>query len=249
MKKLIPIFILLFALLNNPAHAFVIINEIFADPPVGLAGDANNDGVRSATQDEFVELLNDGSTVVDISGWRISDATSTRHVFSSNTMLLPYEYIVVFSGGNPNLYDIKWQKASTGALNLNNTNETVTLFNSSLQTIDQVSYTTLANNDQSIVRVPEMAGGNFVYHTAATSNNADLFSPGTSIHGEPISQVIAVPEWPVHLYFLLAMLGWALTNRRSCLRLSRLGALTISNCSLYFKHSNLFNISGRSNHA
>ncbi len=207
-KKLL-LGIILTLTLINPVHAFVIINEIYADPAAGLAGDANNDGVRSATQDEFIELLNDSSDTVDISGWKINDATSLRHIFSSNTTLLPYEYIVVFGGGDPNLYDIKWQKASTGTLNLNNTNETVSLFNNSSQLIDQVSYTTLANNDQSIVRNPEEASGIFVLHTFAASDNADFYSPGTNIKGERFSQVVVTPELPAYLYFVIAMVGWA----------------------------------------
>lgn len=217
MKQLFPAIILTLILIN-PARAFVIISEIYADPAADLAGDANNDGARSATQDEFIELLNDGPDTIDISGWKINDASSLRHTFSSNTMLLPYEYIVVFGGGNPNLYDIKWQKASTGALNLNNTNETVTLFNSSAQMVDQVSCATLANNDQSIVRNPEDVSGIFVLHAVAASNSADFFSPGTNIHGEPFaqvittSQVIATPELPAFLYFVVAMIGWALTT-------------------------------------
>jgi uncharacterized protein (TIGR03437 family) len=36
----------------------VFINEVLADPPNGFAGDANHDGVRDGTQDEFVELVN-----------------------------------------------------------------------------------------------------------------------------------------------------------------------------------------------
>ena len=36
----------------------IFFNEVLADPPTGLAGDANHDGVRDGTQDEFVELVN-----------------------------------------------------------------------------------------------------------------------------------------------------------------------------------------------
>lgn len=205
MRKLILTVVLVF-IFSSSAHALVIINEIFADPAAGLAGDANNDGVRSASDDEFVELLNDGESSVDISGWLMKDALQTRHVFSSNTILLPYEYIVIFGGGNPNLPSVKWQKASTGALNLNNTNETVSLFNNSSSLINQVSYTTLANNDQSMVRFPETASSNFVLHSVAAQNTTDLFSPGTSVSGEHFSKVVT-PELPTYFYFLSAWIS------------------------------------------
>src|SRR5207253_643028 len=42
---------------GDPNRA-VIINEVLADPPDGIAGDANHDGVRDGTDDEFVELVN-----------------------------------------------------------------------------------------------------------------------------------------------------------------------------------------------
>src|SRR5437867_9369322 len=41
-----------------------------ADPPEGPAGDANGDGVRNSSQDEFVEILNRSSAPIDISGFK-----------------------------------------------------------------------------------------------------------------------------------------------------------------------------------
>ncbi len=205
MKNILLTLLVLFSM-TGASHAFVIINEIYADPANGLAGDANNDGVRSATQDEFVELLNDSTNTVDISGWKISDALQTRYTFLANTVLLPYEYIVVFGGGNPNLPSVKWQKTGSAGLNLNNTNETVSLFNNAMTLIDQVSYTTLANNDISIVRSPEQASISFLLHTIADTDHHKAFSPGTSVSGERFSQdVVTTPELPTYFYFLSAL--------------------------------------------
>src|SRR5215213_966671 len=50
------------------------INEFLADPPDGLAGDANGDGTRSASQDEFIEIINRTSAPVDIGGFTLSDS-------------------------------------------------------------------------------------------------------------------------------------------------------------------------------
>src|SRR5205085_788389 len=46
----------------------IVINEILADPPDGLAGDANHDGVRDTSADEFVELVNSTTRDLDLGG-------------------------------------------------------------------------------------------------------------------------------------------------------------------------------------
>jgi len=47
----------------------IVINEILADPPDGAAGDANRDGVRDSSQDEFVEFVNTTTRDLDLSGY------------------------------------------------------------------------------------------------------------------------------------------------------------------------------------
>ena len=37
------------------------------DPPSGLPGDANNDGVRDPNEDEFVEFVNISDSCIDLS--------------------------------------------------------------------------------------------------------------------------------------------------------------------------------------
>ncbi|MEL7218844.1 MAG: lamin tail domain-containing protein, partial [Pseudomonadota bacterium] len=56
-----------------PATPNVVINEIQFDPASGDVGDANGDGTRDFSQDEFVEIVNRSSSFVDISGWTLSD--------------------------------------------------------------------------------------------------------------------------------------------------------------------------------
>ena len=84
---------------QGQAQAFIVINEILADPPAGLLGDANADGVGSITQDEFVEFFNPTTNVIDISGWSLSDAVKTRHIFTSGSIFQPRGVLVVFGGG------------------------------------------------------------------------------------------------------------------------------------------------------
>ena len=55
-------------------------NEVLADPPDGIAGDANHDGTRDGTDDEFIELVNaSANETIGMGGWTIK----TRPVGSS----------------------------------------------------------------------------------------------------------------------------------------------------------------------
>ncbi|MGE0267557.1 MAG: lamin tail domain-containing protein [Candidatus Omnitrophota bacterium] len=206
LKSFLFVCLLLAGVLSSRAEALIVVSEILADPPAGLAGDSNNDGVRSTTNDEFIEVFNNGNQAVDLSGWTIRDLTDIRHVFPNNTILNPFNYLVVFGGGAPAIPDIDWQKSSTGSLSLNNTDETISLFHSDGALINQVSYGSLANNDQSIVRAPE-GSGSFVLHSSVSSR---LFSPGEP--SNPAVQSTVVPE-PSGFLSLLAG-GYLLRNYR-----------------------------------
>ncbi len=205
----------------KPAAAFIVINEILADPAAGLAGDANGDGIRSSNDDEFVEILNYGDSAEDLSGWKIRDGASSRHIFPVSTTLLPYEYLVVFGGGLPSLPGVNWQLASTGILSLNNGGDTVSLLNPVDVTMDQVIYGGEGNNDQSLVRFPEGTGTGFVLHTSLPESGGALFSPGRSIDGEPLfaSQNLqspaTIPEPLTLAYFVFGGLGLWMRGRAS----------------------------------
>jgi hypothetical protein len=104
------------ALAANPGD--MLINEIHADPASGSAGDANGDGVRNATQDEFVEIYNDSGGDLDLSGWTLSDGFAVRHVFPTGSSVTTGCSVVVFGGGMPTgaFGGGLVQTASTGAL-------------------------------------------------------------------------------------------------------------------------------------
>ncbi len=182
------------------AEASVFLSEILADPPAGLFGDVNQDGVISASQDEFIEIFNQGSGPMNLSSWMIKDSLKTRHLFPADTILFPYSFIVIFGGGNPQLAGIYWQKASTGTLALNNEGDTVSLLNGEELVIDQLHYGRAGNQDQSLVRYPLSPTGNFVLHSSIPKAEGRLYSPGTDINGQAPSQT-SVPEWPVVYYF------------------------------------------------
>jgi hypothetical protein len=194
------------------AEAFVFINEFFADPASGLAGDANGDGVRDSSDDEFVELFNSSTNAVDISSWSISDASLKRHVFTAGSIINPNSTFVVFGGGQPKLTKAPWQIASQGSLNLNNTADTITLYDVNGKIIDTVTYGAEADKDQSIVRSPEGTEGAWVKHTTLPNANGQLFSPGYLVNDVQHDQS-TVPE-PATLVSLMGGLSSAFFMRR-----------------------------------
>ena len=78
----------------------IVFNEVLADPPGGSAGDANLDGTRSSTQDEFIELANVGDHPVDIGGWMLGDDEGIAFTFPDGYTVEPRDIIVVFGGGD-----------------------------------------------------------------------------------------------------------------------------------------------------
>ncbi len=163
----------------------VIINEIHADPASGGAGDANNDGSRDSSEDEFVEIVNVSGGPIDISDWTISDAVGVRHAFPAGTVLADQCGIVVFGGGAPGgaFGGAIVQTASGGFLGFNNGGDTVTI-NDGNSDIVSVAYGSEGGNDQSLTLDPDVTGAPpLVRHTTATGSSGARFSPGERVDG------------------------------------------------------------------
>ncbi len=166
------------------AERDVVINEVLADPPSGDRGDANRDGVRHTSEDEFVEILNTGSEPINIGGWQLSDRgtdASKRFAFPSGTVIAPGEYIVLFGGGD----EVKIKSEFKGQVfvddgsiggGLSNSGDAVFLINpTSNDTIASAVWGKEGGKDQSLVRYPE-GTGRWVLHSADPGKG--LFSPG-----------------------------------------------------------------------
>lgn len=165
------------------AKAQLVVNEIHADPASNSTGDANNDGTRDTSQDEFVEIYNTGNSAVNISGWRVRDnASSNRHTFPSGTVVPARGTIVVFGGGNPqgSFGGSLVQTATSGALGFNNGGDRVSLLNSSGSTVSTYQYSrTQGGDNQSITRSPD-GTGNFQKHLSVSNLR---YSAGTTRTG------------------------------------------------------------------
>lgn len=100
---------------TTPTEITVRLNEVFPDP--SAKGDTG----------EFIELYNIGATAVDLSGWIIRDATKTgKFTIPAGSIIAPAGYIVFTD--------------QQFTLSLNNTNETLSLFDDHELLIDSMSY-------------------------------------------------------------------------------------------------------------
>jgi hypothetical protein len=185
--------------LTGEARRDVVINEVLADPPDGPTGDANHDGTRDGSQDEFIEIVNATASDIDISNFELlargtsGSQDTLRHKFAQGTILPAGGAIVVFGGGsfdpvNPAFGGAQIVKASTGGLSLVNGGGVVTLRDTTGAVVSLFSYggsTNLnADANQSLTRSPDVTGG-FVLHTAATGSEGRIYSPGTRVDGSP----------------------------------------------------------------
>jgi len=179
----------------------IVINELLADPPDGLNGDANHDGVRDTSADEFVELVNSTTHDIDLSGYQLQSRSLTatndtlRHRFAQGTTLFAGTAIVVFGGGSPNASDpifggSQVVKASSGGLSLVNGGGVVTLRKPNGEIVTSIAYGASLNlrgdQNQSLTRAPDITG-DFTLHSTAPGSNKTLFSPGNRLDGLPFS--------------------------------------------------------------
>jgi C1A family cysteine protease len=157
----------------------LLINEVLADPPAGY--DANRDGVANTTQDEFVELVNIGDQPLDLSGASLSDALAVQIVIPDGIVLQPFQALVIFGGGNPNLPEATTLTARR--LSLNNTGDTITILAADGSLLASMTYGTEGGKDQSLVRAIDAdPAAEFVQHQTVSAEPA---SPGTRSDGSP----------------------------------------------------------------
>jgi len=171
--------------IGDACDTFWVINEIHADPAPDLPGDANGDGVRDAYDDEFIEIYNDSGAAMDISGWEIHDLDGVRHVFPEAT-IVPYQcVVVVFGGGTPTGFfgGAVVQTASTGHFVLNNTGDTVTVYDDQGVEIASYVYGAEGNDDQSLTRDPDVVGPEPLVKHSTAQGAVGIYSPGTLVDG------------------------------------------------------------------
>jgi hypothetical protein len=137
--------------------AEVRLNEILGDPVTDWNGDGNVD----SKLDEWVEIVNTGTSAVDLSQYRISDASAAESFrFALEGTIGPGE-VKVYYGSDV----VAWQAANGVAqfgLSLNNSGDTVTLYEvngADISVADARQYATAeVANDRSTGRMPNGTG-------------------------------------------------------------------------------------------
>lgn len=160
------------------ANARPFINEFLANEP----DFATNGGAITAY--EFIELVNGGTTAMDLGGWSLWDATeSRRHLFPAGTMLAPGKSYVVYGGavavpeGATNA-----AAASAGLLGLGNTSDTVRLKNPEGVVVDSYAYTGAADSISHNRATDGDPEADFVWHTNIPNTSLKT-SPGLRANG------------------------------------------------------------------
>lgn len=165
----------------------IIINEVYADVAVSLIGDANGDGIRSAREDEFIELFNNDSLPVNLSGLQLIIDQTIKHEFAEGLIVPPKAFLVIFGGGNPNGFFGRSLVflASSGSLGLSNAGSSISLQTNEGIIFDSLTYAE-TNIDASLVRTPEFTG-DFLSHTERPDAFGLPYSPGTLTNSFPFN--------------------------------------------------------------
>jgi hypothetical protein len=142
--------LLLVLLTIMPAYG-VVITEIMPRPSAG---------------GEWLELYNETERLVNLNGWRLSDATGDSCVLGrANVVILPQEYLVVLADSttlellaiNPSIFKI----VPNGWVRLNDDGDYIRLTDDSGKVVDEVEYVAEAGNvaGRSWERInPELSG-------------------------------------------------------------------------------------------
>ncbi len=179
MKRKYSLSALVLALCALPASGQLVINEALFDPD--STADPNGDGVPSTQDDEFLEIVNTGSSALDVGDYTITDLSGNVFTFPVGTMIASQGAVLIFGGGAPTSV-INGANTYIDLPSLNNGGDTIILADSTGAEIDRVEWTSngVASN-QSYNRSPELFG-DFTAHTFI-AGSVGTESPGTASDG------------------------------------------------------------------
>ncbi|MBI2429229.1 MAG: lamin tail domain-containing protein [Ignavibacteriales bacterium] len=170
-----------------------LINEIMYAPPTGMP--------------EWVEIVNNSPDTIPISGWRISDAGSTRALITPNRFLSPRSYAVLTTDTNAfkSFYteNIPLFHAQFSALN--NSGDAVILFDPAGTTIDTLTFASSwggSSGGKSLERI-DTAVASTLQSNWTTSKHPPGATPGTinSVSKKEfdvtVEMITVSPQFPV----------------------------------------------------
>ncbi|MBX2797186.1 MAG: lamin tail domain-containing protein [Myxococcales bacterium] len=181
-----------------PPVVLAVVNEVLLDAPVGLAGDANCDGVRDSG-DSFVEIVNTSGASLDLGGYELSDgASAVHHTVAAATVLEPGGMLVVFAGGTPTFdgsgiagtwcqdwpASTVFQLSSSGALPFDVKGDSAVLHAGDGTLVDTFTWTVPVAG-QSLNRSPEQQPLSAVVEHESVPGAVHAWSPGMLAGGVP----------------------------------------------------------------
>ena len=171
---------------DNGSGPALVINEFFARGDA----DANGDTVNIRQEDEFVEIVNTGTSAMDLSGHTLSDSFGLSHIFPDGTIIGAGCAVVIFGGGHvmeghTTAFGNTWvQKANVSSfgLSLSDGGDSIILKTPAGEVIRSVVYGAEANVvGNSLTRSPDGSSTAFV----ESSTVGAPFTPGTTVAGAP----------------------------------------------------------------
>lgn len=78
---------------------YPVISEVLFNVPSGASGDANQDGVRSASGDEFVEIYNSTAAAINLRGYRLLNRIAYNEPDSSKGVRFMFPDVSLPPGG------------------------------------------------------------------------------------------------------------------------------------------------------
>lgn len=148
--KILSFATLLFFLCAAPAQAQVVLSEVYPAP--------------TSEEKEWVELFNTSADTVDISGWKLFEHFSSRNELTTfaNIQIEPYSFVI---------FELPANK-------LNNSEEKITLENSSANEVSTIYYTNSESQKSfSFLFLSETLRGEILQLGIPTKNTINPFEP------------------------------------------------------------------------
>ena len=192
----------------TPEEQNVIVSEFLANPTADTNSPYFNPlhrpfpgSTNAYSDDEFIEVVNANSTPLDFIGWSFYDAVTLRHQFYYPTSVDASNTVVLYGGpliGDPAPPAIPgvstpFSEGSPGVSVLNDSGDTISLYNPDGHLVDRVVYTSAtAFKGVSWTRYPTLTN-DFVQHTSVVATNA---SPGLQPDQQPYSVPPVISQPP-----------------------------------------------------
>ena len=171
----------------------LVIHEILIDVPGGPKGDANGDGTRDASDDEFVELVNRSEDRLDLSGLTLLKDGDEKAILET-ACLAPDSALVVFGGGS--LEDLATSETETifrtadSSLGLTNSGGRLTVLGSNAE--EMATFQWERPPSESLTLDPQVTGSTMRPHSTLAPGTKT--SPGTCADGTPLAAGCPVSE-------------------------------------------------------